>query len=118
MSDSYQAIYDATSRKLTNCDVGRAVGDAVNVQLGNASVLLAGVMESFSCVAYDMSRPSVLYRPTLCPDGNQWGALYGANLMEGVAGFGDSPAEAMADFDRRWGEKMAALTTSPEADNG
>jgi hypothetical protein len=27
--------------------------------------------------------------------------------MEGVAGFGDSPADAMADFDKRWSEKVA-----------
>lgn len=48
------------------------------------------------------SRPSVLYRPSLSIDGNQWCALYGENLQDGVAGFGSSPANAMADFDRNW----------------
>ena len=28
-------------------------------------------------------------------DGDQWCALYGENLQEGVAGFGRTPAEAM-----------------------
>lgn len=50
----------------------------------------------------DRTRPSVLFRPTLSIDGNQWCALYGSNLQEGVAGFGDSPDLAMQDFDRHW----------------
>lgn len=51
-------------------------------------------------------RPSVLYRPALSLDGDQWCALYGADLMNGVAGFGASPAEAMADFDAAWTKKL------------
>ena len=47
-------------------------------------------------------RPSVLYKPKISLDGNQWCALYGENLQEGVAGFGNSPADAMWDFDRNW----------------
>lgn len=53
-------------------------------------------------------RPSAVFRPSLSVDGNQWCALYGSNLQEGVAGFGDSPADAMWDFDRNWSTKMAA----------
>jgi hypothetical protein len=52
-------------------------------------------------------RPSVLYRPMLSIDGDKWCALYGANLMEGVAGFGESPETAMADFDRAWTTTLA-----------
>jgi hypothetical protein len=33
--------------------------------------------------------------------------LYGDNLQDGVGGFGDSPAEAMADFDKNWHAKLA-----------
>ena len=51
---------------------------------------------------YCQTRPSVMYRPSLSPDGDQWCALYGENLQEGVAGFGRTPAEAMADFDQAW----------------
>lgn len=50
--------------------------------------------------------PSVLYRPRLFVDGNQWCALYGDNLHDGVAGFGNSPAEAMHAFDEAWNEKL------------
>lgn len=46
--------------------------------------------------------PSAVYRPAIYIDGNKWCALYGADLMAGVAGFGDSPAEAMAEFDKAW----------------
>jgi hypothetical protein len=51
--------------------------------------------------------PSAVYRPRLFVDGNQWCALYGDNLQDGVAGFGDSPADAMWDFDQAWGKKRA-----------
>ena len=47
-------------------------------------------------------RPSVLYRPRLMADGDKWCALYGANLMEGVSGFGNTPDAAMDAFDVAW----------------
>lgn len=56
--------------------------------------------------AYDITRPSVLWKPRIYIDGNQWCALYGENLQDGVVGFGDSPASAMYDFDNRWHEKL------------
>ena len=46
--------------------------------------------------------PGTVYRPRLYLDGDRWCALYGENLQEGVAGFGMSPAEAMAAFDVAW----------------
>lgn len=46
--------------------------------------------------------PSVLYRPKISIDGNQWCALYGENLQDGVAGFGDTPILAMLDFDNNF----------------
>ncbi len=51
---------------------------------------------------YDANAPSVLYRPKLSIDGNQWCALYGDNLQDGVAGFGTSPEKAMKDFNKHW----------------
>ncbi|NKF57516.1 hypothetical protein GO299_04707 [Ralstonia solanacearum] len=64
----------------------------------------AAVLEQMG--AEQRMRPAVLYRPGLCIDGNQWCALYGEDLQSGVAGFGDSPAEAMADFDANWNAKL------------
>lgn len=48
--------------------------------------------------------PHVLMRPSLSVDGNMWCALYGENLQDGLAGFGETPELAMADFDKNWRE--------------
>jgi hypothetical protein len=57
---------------------------------------------------YQANRPSTIYKPSLSIDGNKWCALYGENLQDGVAGFGDSPAEAYMDFDKEWIMKLKA----------
>ena len=57
-------------------------------------------------VACQKQRPSFLLKPKLMIDGNQWCALLGDNLQDGVAGFGDSPDEAYADFDKSWYKKL------------
>lgn len=59
-------------------------------------------------IAYEAMRPSVLYRPRLSVDGDQWCALYGDDLQSGVAGFGDSPDAAMRDFDTEWDTSLRA----------
>lgn len=69
-------------------------------------------------VAYEHARPSVLFRPELMVDGNKWCALYGDNPQDGVAGFGDSPAEAMLDFDKHWTEKLRAARNESGAQPG
>ncbi|NBW15812.1 MAG: hypothetical protein EBR82_48280 [Caulobacteraceae bacterium] len=59
-----------------------------------------------------ISAPHTRMRPRIYPDGNQWCALYGVNLQEGVAGFGDTPDKACADFDRNWySQKLRHATT-------
>jgi len=60
----------------------------------------------WSCAAAEMQRPCVVFRPTLSIDGNKWCALYGSNLQDGVAGFGDSPSLAMYAFDIAWNKKI------------
>jgi hypothetical protein len=57
--------------------------------------------ESYSW-ACDLRRPFMMLKPAMFLDGNQWCALYGKNLQEGVAGFGDSPELASWDFDKEW----------------
>ena len=59
--------------------------------------------------------PNVLYHPTLSQDGSMWCALYGENLQEGVAGFGETPEKAMAAFDHAW---KNAPTPQAALDNG
>lgn len=60
------------------------------------------VKESVREATSEYTRPSAIFRPKLSLDGDKWCALYGDNLQDGVAGFGDSPADAMWDFDRNW----------------
>ncbi len=57
-------------------------------------------------IYYQMERMSVVLKPKLSVDGDQWCCLYGDDLMNGVAGFGASPAEAMKDFDRAMEVKL------------
>jgi hypothetical protein len=59
---------------------------------------------TFTGAAVEMQRPSVLWRPRLFRDGDQWCALYGQNIQDGVAAFGKTPDEAMRNFDTTWGK--------------
>ena len=109
MSDTYQAIYDAARGKMSNGDIGEAVYSAINgLDLGHYA---EQVSAEFIEASEEHCRPSVLYRPQLTIDGNQYCALYGENLQDGIAGFGDSPNAAMRDFDKAWNKK---LTTAQE----
>ena len=53
-------------------------------------------------VELERKRPFMLLRPRMFPDGNQWCALYGDNLQEGISGFGDTPEQAAHQFDIEW----------------
>ena len=53
----------------------------------------------------ELLRPSVVFRPKISKDGDQWIALYGENLQDGVAGCGDTPDQAMHAFDLAWVSK-------------
>lgn len=98
--DSYQAVYDATRSKIGRVDssaVEQAAREAFDIS--HAKAIL---QEQIASVGYEMMRPSVLYRPSIGLDGTKWCALYGEDLMNGVSGFGDTPAEAMSAFDQAW----------------
>ena len=103
MSETYDAIYAAVRSKIQG-DVGTAVENVMREQ--NFSFYFKRAMSCFGETAGEMMRPSVLFRPKIFRDGNQWCALYGEDLQNGVAGFGDSPAEAMHDFDKSWNAKL------------
>ncbi|KAG1266767.1 hypothetical protein G6F65_014018 [Rhizopus arrhizus] len=99
MTDTYQPIYDAVRSRIGHADVGQAVESALREAFGNADhIIRCAVQETVN----ELQRPAVVFRPALSIDGDQWCALYGANLQDGVAGFGDTPAAAMYAFDRAW----------------
>lgn len=100
MSDSYQAIYDAVRSRISGGNIGDAIRDAIRE--ANISHYFDMAMRAAQESAWQYGTPSAVYRPKVFPDGAQWCALYGDNLVEGVAGFGNTPAAAMADFDVKW----------------
>ena len=106
MSDNYQAVYDAVRSRMGGCDVGAAVREALDLQLQGVSYAVDAIKQSYCIAADEQTRPCVLFKPRLSIDGNQWCALYGDNLQDGVAGFGNSPSDAMDDFDRNWLTKL------------
>jgi hypothetical protein len=62
--------------------------------------------QAWQQAAAAQERPCVLWKPRLFRDGNQWCALLGENIQDGVVGFGDSPDAAMWAFDKAWREKL------------
>lgn len=54
---------------------------------------------------WEKNRPAVLFKPKVYKDGNQWCAMLGDNLQEGICGFGNSPDEATRAFDTAWATK-------------
>ena len=108
MSDSYQAIYDAVRSKISNGDVGSAIENAIR----DASISFYFDQASNRAMeaASQWDRPSVLHKPALSRDGNMWCALLGEDLMQGVAGFGESPYLAMLEFDKAFYAKIEEPT--------
>ena len=111
MSDTYQAIYNAVRSRISGGDIGSVVESAIR-QSFDVSFAVEGVAHEFERAAYEQQRPSAIYRPSISIDGNQWCALYGDNLQDGVAGFGDSPEAAMQDFDSQWQKKLESKPAS------
>lgn len=80
----------------------------------NNASLVAQAFQSLaidaSRVVYEQLRPFILLRPKIYPDGNKWCCLYGDNLQEGVAAFGDTPDIASRQFDIEWlNQKLPAV---------
>lgn len=101
MSDNYQAIYDAVRSRISGGNIGDAVERCIR-EAFDISWVKASVQEAMISAAHEAERPSVLFRPELTADGDQWCALYGPDLAIGVAGFGATPDAAMRAFDTAW----------------
>ena len=52
-----------------------------------------------------MNRPSEDFGVEVVQEGDRFMALLGQNIQEGIVGFGDTPEEALADFDRAYEEE-------------
>ena len=58
---------------------------------------------------HERNCPFVIYGATLTQDGNAFLAILG-DLPTGVVGSGDSPSEAVADFNKAWNTKAKVPT--------
>lgn len=118
MSDSYQAIYDAVRSRISGGNIGDAVRD-VAFQAFDISNMTAYLQQEFCSAAYEMQRPSVVFKPTLSVDGDMWCALLGTDLVTGLAAFGETPAAAMLAFDKAFREERTpAAAKQARIDNG
>lgn len=113
MSDNYQAVYDAVRSRVHWPDVENILRNAFDI-----SWPLDAVKTEFINAAYEMQRPCVIFKPELYPDGDMWCALYGADIVTGVAGFGKTPSDAMYDFDKNWREQKSPMATPDQSAGG
>jgi hypothetical protein len=105
MSDSYQPIYDAVRSRISGGDIGQAVADVARNAFDISQTVSSVAQYVTACadeISIEQRRPCAVFRPSVQMDGDQWCSLYGADLQAGVAGFGDTPAEAMVAFDKAW----------------
>lgn len=49
-------------------------------------------------------------KPRITIDDNQWCVLYGEDLQNGVAGFGDTPYLAVLAFNKEWHRALKELS--------
>ena len=49
-----------------------------------------------------------ILKPKLFVVGDKWCVLYGENLLNGIAGFGESPYKAILDFNKAWNKPIKA----------
>lgn len=110
--DSYQPIYDAVRSKISGGDVGSILERAAYEKF-DISFAVSIVQQEMVVAAQEMGRPAVVFKPTLSRDGNMWCALLGENIMEGVAGFGETPAAAMTAFDNAFYHEKAQTSAAP-----
>jgi len=102
MSDNYQAVYDAVRSKISGVDLSRATEDVLRETFGHAGFLMQQAAQEQINAAYEMQRPSVVFKPRIYQDGNMHCVLLGENIQDGVAGFGETVQIAMVDFDNNF----------------
>ena len=103
---SYDAVFAATRVSLGNPDISGTIRSVAS-EAFDISWIKARAQEALTAIENDLRRPFVLLRPRMFIDGDKWCALFGENIMEGVAGFGDTPDTASVDFDKNWNQQKA-----------
>lgn len=100
MDNIYQPIYDAIRSRFSNSNPDNVIENYLHSLGVSRSVEVCTQMIQEVITNYD--RPCVLFKPKVYLDGNMWCALYGDNLQDGIAGFGETCEKAMLDFDNNF----------------
>jgi len=100
-----QDVYNAVSQRFSSFNAD-TLYDVIASRM-DISFVASQVQHAIDDIVFEQARPSVLYRPNISQDGNAWSVLLGDNIAVGVCGYGDTPAEAMADFDKHWTESLS-----------
>jgi hypothetical protein len=119
MGDTYQPVYDAVRSRIGHVDSSMVL--QVIREAFDLSYQKQQLQQEISVISYQLTRPSAVFKPDLYKDGDMWCALLGGDIAEGVTGFGASPEEAMAEFDKAWYKKEVpanAVDTSKESADG
>ena len=102
--ETYQAIFDAVRSKIQTVNINDAIENAFRES--GFSHYAQQAMQEFQQAGQEQQMPSVLYKPKLFLDGNEYCVLYGENIQEGCAGFGNTPSKAMLDFNSNWFKEL------------
>lgn len=76
------------------------------VEMANYEDLTAEARHAAAIEAQEYNLAATL-KPAIMIDGNQWCVLWGENLQDGVAGFGDTPYLAILDFNKAFHKPLA-----------
>lgn len=60
------------------------------------------MLHQFELTQFVLRQPHAYMHPKIFKDGDKWCALYGTDIMEGVAAFGDTPEKAAQGWDLVW----------------
>lgn len=52
-------------------------------------------------IKQELTKPSVLHKPKIYPDGNMWCCILG-DMPQCIVGFGKTPYEAVCEFDKNF----------------
>ena len=82
--------------------------DEQNNEINNSLKTIARLMERYfiAQTTTRRTRPDNLLNIRVFIDGDKWCALHGDDLQSGLCGFGDSPAEAILNFDHNFYKKV------------
>jgi len=83
-----------------------------------AAIIQETICAEAAIVRGALTAPHVLMKPDIYPDGTKWCALLGDDLQTGISGFGDTPAQACAEFDKAFNEGRTPSAMLAERERG